>query len=400
MIKRIKRLTYLFKGAIIYTLCAIVPKKRNLWIFGSWFGTSYSDNTRYFFEYIANEKREIDAVWLTKSKTTLEKVRSLGYKAYLLNSPMGIWSSARSKYAFTTSFLQNVLNPIYISKRTKVFNLWHGTPLKVLGKDHNRNTESGKVKDDEGKKYKLKRKIFRVILPFVERSDDFFLTPSNTALKTLSSAFPGDGITKHFIAPYPRNMEFKKESTSKNKIIYMPTWRAYLGSSIDLFSDYGFDVDKISKVLEENNLELHLKLHKYSRIDERVKSSIESSKVIKLIDCGDIYEIINDYDILITDYSSIYFDYLYRDKPIIFTPFDLEDYLKNDHKMYYPYNEVTPGPKAYNWDEVTRAIVDFVDNPNLYKEDRERIHSRFNPIQAGDFNEHLFNKVMELTNER
>ena len=80
----------------------------------------------------------------------------------------------------------------------------------------------------------------------------------------------------------------------------------------------------------------------------------------------DIQEILMDTDILISDYSSTYIDYLLLDRPLIFYNFDYEDYLQNDREMYYDYDEVTPGYKAATFDEVSRRMKII-----LLKRDRE-----------------------------
>jgi CDP-glycerol glycerophosphotransferase (TagB/SpsB family) len=120
-------------------------------------------------------------------------------------------------------------------------------------------------------------------------------------------------------------------------------------------------------------------------------------KIIK--DCEieqDIYTIINQFDILITDYSSIYFDFLLADKPIIFAPFDYEEYITKDRELYYNYNEVTPGPKCRNWDEVLDWIVKFKENPKLFKEEREKIKKMFHKYQDGKNCERVFNEILNL----
>lgn len=399
MLNKIKRLGYLLWGFIVYRICAIIPPKKNLWIFGSWEGTAYSDNTKFFYEYINREQKNIKAIWLSKSNETVKKIRDLNFKAYYTNSPLGIWYSARAEYAFTTSFIQNVLNSFTVTKSTKLVNLWHGTPLKVLGKDHDRITTTGEIKKKkQGPVTTLKNRLWPAIFPFVERPDDYFLTSSPEAYKTLKSAFPGGGHTKHFICPYPRNDAFNKSSDRNKiikKIIYMPTWRQFKGKPIDLFTYYNFDVNKIDEYLNKNSMKLYLKLHKYSRMSTSIKAAIEKSENIIHLDACDIYDTINEYDLLITDYSSIYFDYLYTNNPIIFAPFDIDNYLSTDHRFYYDYESVTPGPKAYNWDQVIEYIDEFKKDQNLYSKEREENQKRFNPFNEGTFSEKLYIMITE-----
>ena len=80
-----------------------------------------------------------------------------------------------------------------------------------------------------------------------------------------------------------------------------------------------------------------------------------------------------DTDILISDYSSTYIDYLLLDRPLIFYNFDYEDYLQNDREMYYDYDEVTPGYKAATFDELMTELDSIAKDEDHFVEDRQRV---------------------------
>ena len=82
-------------------------------------------------------------------------------------------------------------------------------------------------------------------------------------------------------------------------------------------------------------------------------------------------------DILITDYSSSYFDYLLLNRPIIFAPFDLDSYLNQERGFYFDYDSHTPGEKALNWDELLSCIENSVNNPDNYKKQRQKLCKEF-----------------------
>ena len=89
MIKQVKKL---FFGILFYPLfiiSKIIPKSKNLWIFGAWYGNCYSDNTSYLFEYVNKEKKDVTAVWLTNKSEIISNLRSKGMKAFHNNSPLG-----------------------------------------------------------------------------------------------------------------------------------------------------------------------------------------------------------------------------------------------------------------------------------------------------------------------
>ena len=87
----------------------------------------------------------------------------------------------------------------------------------------------------------------------------------------------------------------------------------------------------------------------------------------------DIQELLMDTDILISDYSSTYIDYLLLDRPLIFYNFDYEDYLQNDREMYYDYDEVTPGYKAATFDELMTELDSIAKDEDHFVEERQRV---------------------------
>ena len=76
----------------------------------------------------------------------------------------------------------------------------------------------------------------------------------------------------------------------------------------------------------------------------------------------DVYPLMALSDLLITDYSSIFFDFLLLDRPILFFAYDLENYLSNDRNMYFDYDSMTPGAKCHSYDELEFQLEHIVNN--------------------------------------
>ena len=100
-------------------------------------------------------------------------------------------------------------------------------------------------------------------------------------------------------------------------------------------------------------------------------------------------------DFLVTDYSSVFFDYLLLNKPIIFTPFDYQEYLQNDRELYYAYDSVTPGPKAYDWAETMNFIEDAVNSPETFEKEREKVSSIFCAYRDGQNSKRVYEAIMD-----
>lgn len=92
----------------------------------------------------------------------------------------------------------------------------------------------------------------------------------------------------------------------------------------------------------------------------------------------DIQHLIMETKAMVTDYSSIYIDYLLLDMPLLFYCYDYEKYLAEDRELYFRYEDVTPGLKARNFDELLKELVLFAVNKGGYAvEERKRARDFF-----------------------
>jgi len=389
----------------LYWLSYIIPKDKNLWVFGAWFGERYVDNSKYLFEYVNRKHPEIKAIWLTRSQNTYELVKKKGYRVYKTYSLKGIYYSLRAKVGIISTSLEDI--NLCLTGNMQIVQLWHGIPLKKI------------MFDDKitFRQPTIFRKLLSLIFPFLKKnySDALLIATSEEVQKKISSAFkvPLEHVK---ITGYPRNDSFFQDSEeelelvkkllhfkSQGKIlvIYMPTHRKEGEMDINklLFSSLEF----IDKKLQELNCILLIKLHYYHAKESFYLIKDKTFSNIVIINDGligqDVYNILGLMDVLITDYSSIYFDYLLLDKPIIFAPFDLEDYLKKDREFYYDYDKVTPGPKARNWDEVLIYLKEAIENPEKYKKERKRIRDIFHKYKDGNSSKRVFNAIQEFIKE-
>ncbi|MCF0126505.1 MAG: CDP-glycerol glycerophosphotransferase family protein, partial [Clostridia bacterium] len=122
-----------------------------------------------------------------------------------------------------------------------------------------------------------------------------------------------------------------------------------------------FNKEKLLTVLEEENYVFMYKPHFYD--SDFVIKNTENNRFITIDedDFGELYNFIGNIDILITDYSSIYFDFITTRKPVILTPFDYEEYVTNCRSHYFDYSELE-GVRAKDWNDV----IDILQN-GLYQ---------------------------------
>jgi len=385
--KKLRKIIIYALNISLYVLSKLIPKNNNIWIFGAWFGEKYTDNSKYLFEYVNKNHPEIRAIWLSNNENAIELIRKKDYEVYKIYSLQGYYYCARSYFSFLTIGMADV--NMFIPTKY-IINLWHGNPLKKIALDDNISYQKNSY---------MKEFLRSLFFPFLKTLSSYTLltASSETEAINLSSAF-GKGIGNILITGLPRNDVFFQKDIKKNvetkTIIYMPTHRNE--GELDIKKLFFDDIVHINNKLKELDITLYIKLHYYHM---KNMVSLDYSNIKLLFDSDieqDIYSIINQFDMLITDYSSIFFDFLLTDKPIIFASFDYDEYISSDRELYYSYKDVTPGPKCKNWNEVLLWIEKFHNNVNLYLDERIKIKDIYHQYQDGNFSKRVCDEIIEL----
>lgn len=383
----LKILTYIFYIPIWF-LTKLLPRDSNIWVFGAWFGERYSDNAKELFEYIINNNKTVDAVWITRNKTIHDKLNEKNIKCHMVSSFKGIITCLKAKF-FIFSSTKFDINPFLMNGAIKI-QTWHGAPMKKIGLDNIF------LKD------KLKKiQLVKLFFPFLyEFNYDYVVSSSSFFNKFLCSAF---NLKKNQIitSGYPRNDVFFNERKSNylkylNKkyrnpkiICYLPTFRDN-EPNIDLFFQFGFNLNSWENFLEKTNSLLVLKPHYAS--DNFVRE-ITSERIIFLGDEDepDLNLFLKDAHVLITDYSGAYFDFKLTSKQIILAPFDLDKYISFSRELYIDYN-VLDDPKCSDWNEILMLL----NNKKSFKPTKSK--SKFNDFYDGYSSQRLFNFIQKINN--
>lgn len=280
-----------------------------------------------------------------------------------------------ARYIITTH------QPFKIRKRQVNVQLWHGFPLKRMGIMAN-NT---RVKDN-----RRNQRLWRKKTNIVAANSDLY--------ETLMSACIAVEGKKYRRTGFPRLDYLKNPALSKQQIlqdlfglqdnqaqvgIYMPTFRYELEDKKvigkikegNFFAFNDFDGNKLNEELEKQHQYLIVKLHPYEmRLFANLKSSFSNIAFLNndyLFENNlDLYEILGSTDFLITDFSSIYFDYLLLNKPIIFITNYLKQYEKVRGLLLSPYDLVTPGKKA----DSQQKLLTVLNNLDDRQQKNSRLH--------------------------
>lgn len=353
----------------------------NIWVFGSGNGNTYSENSRALFEYVSKNQKSIQTVWLTNKKELRNTIRSKGYNAHTFYSFSGIkYAILAESLVISNSFLDISLVSYIFSRRKKIIQLWHGTPLKVL----------------ENMKWNpMKRVLINMFLKVIGRECDIVFSATDQNVDAYIRNFNVDK-TKIKITGQPRNdFLFSKVQSEKTDVWYVPTFREF-DSSYDGFAAYGFNIKVMDEFLGKNNARLNLKLHpvdagKFNNYAQQFKDLSN----IRVVNPDNFYLELSSASVLLTDYSSVYFDFLLLDRPIIFTAFDLKRY-KEVRNFYYDYDSVTPGRKAANWNEVMLELKRLFDGKDSWKAQRRVINDRFNKYKDNNSSERAYKEVIGM----
>ncbi len=376
-ISKIKRSLPIILRTFLSPFILTYPKNKKIWIFGSLYGKGFMDNSKYFYLFMLKNHPEIKSIWISPDPIVKKEVEEVGGECHSPWSFKGIYSSLRAKYSFT-SYGINDLNPVF-SIGSKRIELGHGLGPKSL------------------KINKFSLRNFIRIISF--SNPKYLIVTSNFVSKNLNKFFK---ISEKNLIPvgYPRNdslfqseikinRDITKKIGNKKIIFYLPTWR---NKKIDLFKKYKFDLNEIRSYLEKNNLILIIKGHHANKSSLKNKNKSKNILILDSEDLRDIYPLVKKSSILITDYSSIYLDFILLDRPIIFSPFDIKD-LEKDY-FSFNYEQVTPGEKIYGWSHFVETLKK-IKKKDEFKEERQRVANLFHKFQDGKSCERMYNFILK-----
>jgi CDP-glycerol glycerophosphotransferase (TagB/SpsB family) len=388
----IKICNYLLR-VICVCLVSLIPKKKPIWVFGAWFGKSFSDNPKYMYLYVTDKfSSEITSVWIAKDIELVSELKKQGVNAHYHKSLRGIYYQIVAKVVFVSHSLSADLNSFCIGLNTKRVQLFHGVPFKKIGFDDYIFTNKN-----------LLIQKYPTLYSWLTNDRYNLVTSTGSACsKHFSSAF-NIPINKIITTGFPRNDVFHKPqmnpcSNSTYKVIYMPTFRGDIGDNFDLFEKFGFDPFKIDELFTNQGIELDIRTHPVNRPSDDFISKISNCQCINISTVSDIYEEINNYDCLITDYSSIMFDFAISKKTVLFAPFDLNSYLNKNRELYHPYEEICNGLYYKNWNELVDAILMTKGNRNAqYTNEFINSYHDIGSLKDNYYSESVFKAVKNLT---
>lgn len=372
------------------------PLDNEMILYESRAGQSLTDNPYAIFKEIISrpEFKDFKHVWVVKndeeSIAFFEKIKSKNIQvSFVKVSTVEYYEKlAKAKYV-----INNATFPAtYIKKENQIYiNTWHGTPLKSMGFDIPGNPDHSK----------------NVVRNFLMA--DFILSPNKHTSDILLDSYKLRGLYSGeiiengypridqtlnkkddamFNALYPADLDI---DNNKKTILYAPTWK---GSNVNsATNNINQIVAELSYLKSEVGSEYNIIFKAHPFLYNKIKNDERISGIL-VSDLIDTNQLLTEVDLLITDFSSIFFDYLVTDKPIIFYTWD-EDLYESNRGMYIE-AEKLPGPKFETIVDLSAGIKDIEKHTSEYQDIYRECKKKYVPYETGhvtaELVDYIFNK--------
>lgn len=354
-----------------------VSKLRDAVLFESFQGKVIGDSSLDIFKELSSRRTDLEFIWTVGPNTKTPE----GSRAVLHGSREWLQAIATSKYLVNNTnfpwYFRKVQGQIYLQT-------WHGTPLKRLGRDIENNH------------------LTKSYLDTMDREAtywNYLISPSPYCTEIFPGAFNYSG--EIIETGYPRNDRLTKTTSVERQairekigiddpstivVMYAPTWRDYNRSATGNWQSVNF---------MDENIELPSGFKMIYRGHTNTHSAHKNSVAGRAIDVTmypDVTELYLAADVMITDFSSVMFDYTVTGKPILFLAPDLEKY-RAERGFYFDFENTSPGPILTSDREVLQALGR-IDQVSKLHETRYRAwQAKFNGLEDGNSSKRVVDRV-------
>ena len=365
-------------------------------IFSSYNGKSYSCSPKAIYEYMIScpDFKDFKYVWIFKDIEKHSDIENnINTKIVKYNSAECDKALKKAKYWF---FNFRALEHWVPTKEQIYVQCWHGTPLKRLGYDIMSSKNAMNSRTEIQRKYKTDAQHFTyMVSPSAFTTEKlknaFDLKNNNSKVKIIEKGYPrNDFLINHDINDvyYVK----KKLNLPENKkiILYAPTWR---DDQHDSKLGYIYKLNVNFDILREKLGDEYVILF---RSHYFIANNFDFNKYEGFIyDVSEIDEINELYiisDMLITDYSSVFFDYSVLKKPIIFFMYDLEAY-ENEIRGFYIDLKELPGPITLDEHELCEKIL-LQDYKSHFNSKYAEFNQKYTYLEDGQASKRVVDEII------
>ena len=377
---------------MFFIFVGFLPARKKMILFESFSGRQYSCNPRAVYEYMLKHHPEYEMYW------SIDKKFKDNFKAKNLKTVERYSIKWLFILGFSRFWVVNGRMPwtIQNSKHTRYIQTWHGTPLKKLVFD----MEEVHMPNTNAEKYKMS--FFKE-----SRNWDVLISPNRYSTDIFKRAFKFE--KEIFETGYPRNdvlikdnnfekiKEIKKKlgiPQDKKAILYAPTWRDNQFYKVGQYKfDLALDLAELQKLYGDQYVIL-LRMH-YLVAENFDLSPYKgfAYDFSQKVDINDLYLVS---DLLITDYSSVFFDYANLKRPILFYTYDIEEYRDVLRGFYFDIEKEAPGPLVKDMKSLIQNIEVFNREGEFqaYKNKYELFYQKYCYLDDGNATERVVQQTI------
>lgn len=383
-------------GFVPYLLLSLVPKESGLWVFGADGGTRFAENPKYVFLHVADSREDVTPVWISADREVVEELSEAGYTAHHASSLTARCLSVRAEMAVVSHGLTDLI--WWAHGGATVVQLWHGVSFK----------KKRWISEKERERLSTVERLF---LRYVLWRCDFVTATSSSLVEMHSRAFdvPEGNV---LVTGYPRHDPLfgpvdgerlgspdrvydELAGTDETVVMYLPTWRDTGGNPL---VNGDLDLESLGSVLDAHDARIYVKLHPKTEPDGEV---VATDRITVLRTGFDIYPALRDVDVLVTDYSSVFSDFLPLDRPMLFYPYDLERFVSEDRELYFDYREYTPGPIVRDPADFPGCLVETIETDGAaYADRREAVRQELFDHVDGNASERVCEALDRIAESR
>ena len=395
-IRKILRTIINIKNKIYFKLNTIgINADERTVIFGCFNGRSYCDSPKAIYKYMLTDKRfeEFNYIWVFKEPNKhkyLEENKNT--KVISVKGKKYVQAMAKAKY-----WIFNYKIPDYIyPKKDQIFvQCWHGTPLKRLGCDLQHFDNALNTIEGMKKRYNEETKKFSYFLSPSKFASEKFISIWNMKENkkqdcVLELGYPRNDYLYNYTDNDIKTIKSKLgiENCTKKILLYAPTYRDNQHTS-GIGYTYKTEVN-FDKLKEELSDEYIILFRSHWLVANLFDFEKYKDFIYNVSDYDDIDELYVVSDLLITDYSSVFFDYANLKRPILFYMYDLEEYRDNIRGFYLDIEDL-PGPILKTEEELIENIKTISED--FYNEKYKKFNDKFNYLDDGQASKRVVDKI-------
>lgn len=353
----------LFLLSSVFRFFSLFPIIPNVYVFESQYGGRFDDNPKSIYDYLKKQKDSKNKLFWSIRYRDREIIEDEDVKVLYRFSIRWLYYMARANF-----WIINARMPQWLPKRseTKYVQTWHGTPLKKLALDMDTYGMPGSNLEKYKKNFLAETQKWDYLVAPNQYSKDIFKSCFAFEKEFIDSGYPRNDIL--YNKNNQKDIKKLKEKfglpLDKKVILYAPTWRDdYYISKGKYKFHIPFNMDTLNDILNDQAVFI---FRAHYLVAESLDGIADGKTTFNFSESEDISELYLVSDLLITDYSSVFFDYANLKRPMLFYAYDYEHYRDNLRGFYFDLENDAPGMFISKKEDFYNQLSKFINENQTY----------------------------------